>query len=119
MGHQAVSAASGLEALKRVSDAVDLVILDIMLPDIDGFAVYERLRRAGHGMPVIFLSARDATEDRVRGLTIGGDDYVVKPFAIEELLARIRMVLRRAGHGKRHPSGRSGRCRPPCPLSCT
>jgi two-component system, OmpR family, response regulator len=90
-GWEAVTANSGEEAL---------VVLDLMLPDIDGFGVLERLRRSGTMVPVVFLTARDAVADRVAGLTRGGDDYLVKPFAVEELMARLRTVLRRsAGPG--------------------
>ncbi|MGI8793910.1 MAG: response regulator transcription factor [Acidimicrobiales bacterium] len=73
----------------------DLIVLDVMLPDFDGFEVARRLANNGRRTPVVFLTARDATEDKVRGLTMGGDDYVTKPFSLEELLARIRAVLRR------------------------
>jgi two-component system OmpR family response regulator len=69
----------------------------VMLPDLDGFDVCKRLRTSGDRTPVLFLTARDATEDKVRGLTLGGDDYLVKPFSLEELVARITAVLRRAG----------------------
>src|SRR5207237_7332521 len=72
-----------------------LVVLDVGLPDEDGFAFVQRLVADGLKVPVIFLTARDATEDKVRGLTVGGDDYVTKPFSLEELVARIRVVLRR------------------------
>lgn len=75
----------------------DVIVLDVMLPDLDGFEVCERLRRRGSTTPVIFLSARDATEDRVRGLTNGGDDYLTKPFSVEELVARCRLRSRRFG----------------------
>ncbi len=75
----------------------DLIVLDVMLPDIDGFEVTKRLRSDGSRIPVLFLTARDATEDKVRGLTLGGDDYLVKPFSLEELVARINAVLRRSG----------------------
>jgi two-component system OmpR family response regulator len=71
------------------------VVLDVMLPDLDGFEVIRRLREGGVRLPVVFLTARDGTEDKVRGLTLGGDDYVTKPFSLEELTARIRAVLRR------------------------
>ena len=74
----------------------DLVLLDVMLPDMDGFDVIRRLRGEGARAPVLFLTARDATEDKVTGLTLGGDDYVTKPFSLEEVIARIRAVLRRA-----------------------
>ncbi len=73
----------------------DLIVLDIMLPDLDGLEVTRRLRSDGLRMPVLFLTARDATEDKVSGLTVGGDDYVTKPFSLEEVIARIRAVLRR------------------------
>jgi two-component system OmpR family response regulator len=73
----------------------DLVVLDIMLPDLDGFEVHRRLAADGYGVPVLFLTARDATEDKVRGLTMGGDDYVTKPFSLEELVARARAIIRR------------------------
>ena len=75
----------------------DLIVLDVMLPDLDGFDVCKRLRSGGDRTPVLFLTARDATEDKVRGLTLGGDDYLVKPFSLEELVARITAVLRRSG----------------------
>ena len=75
----------------------DLVILDVMMPGMDGFGVVRRLRGDGHRRPVLFLTARDATEDKVTGLTLGGDDYVTKPFSLEEVVARIRAVLRRIG----------------------
>ena len=75
----------------------DLIVLDVMLPDLDGFEVCKRLRTEGVRTPVLFLTARDGTDDKVRGLTLGGDDYLVKPFSLEELVARINAVLRRAG----------------------
>jgi two-component system OmpR family response regulator len=81
----------------------DVIVLDVMLPDLDGFEVCERLRRRGSTTPVIFLSARDTTEDRVRGLTNGGDDYLTKPFSVEELVARCRLRSRHIGTG---PEGR-------------
>jgi two-component system OmpR family response regulator len=90
--------ATGREAIDAVDEVrPDLIVLDIMLPDIDGFEVCNRLRANGRRTPVLFLTARDATEDKVRGLTLGGDDYLVKPFSLEELVARINAVLRRAG----------------------
>ena len=73
----------------------DLIVLDIMLPDLDGLEVTRRLRSDGLRMPVLFLTARDATEDKVGGLTVGGDDYVTKPFSLAEVVARVRAVLRR------------------------
>ena len=97
-GFDVASVPSGREALAAVGSAVpDLVVLDVMLPDHDGFEVCRRLRADGHHTPVLFLTARDGTEDKVRGLTLGGDDYLVKPFSLEELVARVHTVLRRAG----------------------
>ena len=75
----------------------DVVLLDVMLPDLDGFEIVRRLRLEGAKVPVLFLTARDATEDKVRGLTLGGDDYVTKPFSLEEVVARIQVILRRQG----------------------
>jgi two-component system, OmpR family, response regulator len=92
------TAGTGQEALNSVRTfSPDVVVLDVMLPDIEGFEVLQRMRRDGHNAPVLFLTARDATEDRVRGLTLGGDDYVTKPFSLEELVARLHALLRRAG----------------------
>src|ERR1700753_1004533 len=73
----------------------DLIVLDVLLPDIDGFEVCKRLRSVANDVPVIFLTARDATADTITGLTIGGDDYITKPFSVEALVARVRAVLRR------------------------
>jgi two-component system OmpR family response regulator len=96
-GFEVASARNGREALDMVdSFRPELIVLDIMLPDLDGFDVHRKLTERGGRVPVLFLTARDATEDKVRGLTIGGDDYVTKPFSLEELIARIRAVLRRA-----------------------
>jgi two-component system OmpR family response regulator len=75
----------------------DLVVLDVMLPDQDGFTVLRRLRAQGSHVPVVFLTARDAVQDRISGLTLGGDDYICKPFSLDEVIARIRAVLRRLG----------------------
>jgi two-component system copper resistance phosphate regulon response regulator CusR len=80
-----------------LTDAYDLVILDVMLPGIDGWAVLQGIRKSGKDMPVLFLTARDQVDDRVRGLESGADDYLVKPFAFSELLARVRTLLRRGG----------------------
>src|SRR5438093_6755929 len=105
-GFEAVAAGSGREALSLVeSFRPQLIVLDVMLPDLDGFEVQRKLVDRGRRLPVLFLTARDATEDKVRGLTIGGDDYVTKPFSLEELIARIRAVLRRA-HGTEPEAGR-------------
>jgi two-component system OmpR family response regulator len=98
LGFDVELATTGREAIDRVAAAKpDLIVLDVMLPDLDGFEVCRRLRADGVRTPVLFLTARDATEDKVRGLTIGGDDYVEKPFSLEELVARVHAVLRRAG----------------------
>ena len=97
VGFDVAVAASGREAVVALGDfRPELVVLDIMLPDMDGFDVLRRIRADGLRVPVVFLTAKDATEDKVTGLTVGGDDYVTKPFSLEELVARIRAVLRRA-----------------------
>ncbi|MFE9656877.1 response regulator transcription factor [Micromonospora sp. NPDC006431] len=75
----------------------DVVVLDVMLPDLDGFQVLRRLREETPSVPVLFLTARDAVEERIAGLTVGGDDYVTKPFSLEEVIARLRALLRRSG----------------------
>lgn len=92
-------AATGTEALSKapVGSGHDLIILDVMLPDMEGTEVCRRLRAGGVGIPVLFLTARDATEDKVQGLSLGADDYVTKPFSLDELVARIHAVLRRTG----------------------
>ncbi|KAB2384560.1 MULTISPECIES: response regulator transcription factor [Actinomadura] len=96
-GFATVTAASGEDALRAAAaERPDLVLLDVMLPDLDGFEVCRRLRAGGDQVPVIFLTARDTPSDTVTGLTLGGDDYVTKPFSIEALIARVRAVLRRA-----------------------
>ncbi|HET6793808.1 MAG TPA: response regulator transcription factor [Acidimicrobiales bacterium] len=100
-GFEVSEAATGRAALKAVSEwRPDLVVLDIMLPDLDGVEVTRRLRSDGIRVPVVFLTAKDATEDKVSGLTVGGDDYLTKPFSLEELVARIRAVLRRTNPGE-------------------
>ena len=97
MGYEVATAATGNAALESASKSPpDLVVLDVMLPDIDGFEVCRRLRSAGNDVPVIFLTARDTSSDTVTGLALGGDDYVTKPFSVEALVARVRAVLRRA-----------------------
>jgi two-component system OmpR family response regulator len=88
---------SGHRALVAVEEfEPDLVVLDVMLPDLDGFDVAKRLRATGHRVPVLFLTARDAVEDRISGLSAGADDYVTKPFSLEEVVLRIRAILRRS-----------------------
>jgi two-component system, OmpR family, response regulator len=100
LGFEVTTAQTGLEALRMARDRpFDLVVLDVMLPDADGFEVVRRLRRDGCRVPVIFLTARDTQADKVTGLTLGGDDYMTKPFGLEELAARIRTVLRRTRPG--------------------
>ena len=97
-GFDVASALNGREALKAVRDfRPDLLVLDVMMPDLDGFGLLRRLRSDGSRLPVLFLTARDGTEDKVTGLTLGGDDYVTKPFSLEEVHARIRAILRRNG----------------------
>jgi two-component system OmpR family response regulator len=99
-GFDVHAAASGQEAMQMV-EAVrpDLVVLDVMMPDVDGFAVLRRLRAARDMTPVLFLTAREGTDDLVHGLTLGADDYVKKPFSLEEVVARVRTILRRGGAG--------------------
>jgi two-component system OmpR family response regulator len=97
-GFQVESASTGADAIAAVAARPpQLLVLDVMLPDFDGFEVARRLASARAEVPIIFLTARDSTEDVVHGLTVGGDDYVTKPFSLEELIARIRTILRRSG----------------------
>ena len=97
-GFDVQTAATGRDALAAVADfKPHLMVLDVMLPDMEGFDVAARLGAQRAGVPIIFLTARDATEDKVRGLSGGGDDYMTKPFSLEELVARIRTILRRTG----------------------
>ncbi len=104
-GYQVIAVGHGEEGLVRAGrDLPDLIILDIMLPDTDGFDIFRRLKAAGGPVaeiPVIMLTARGAEIDRVRGLELGADDYVTKPFSLMELLARVAAVLRRSGRGRR------------------
>ena len=96
LGFEVSTAENGRETLRLARNSnFDLVVLDVMLPDTDGFEVVRKLRQDGCQVPVIFLTARDTQADKVAGLTIGGDDYITKPFGLEELAARIRTVLRR------------------------
>ncbi|SQC37566.1 Probable transcriptional regulatory protein TcrX [Rothia kristinae] len=95
-GFEVVTASNGREALdKATAETPDLAVLDVMLPDMDGFTVTRRIRATGLVFPILFLTAKDDTEDKVTGLTVGGDDYVTKPFSLDEVVARIRAVLRR------------------------
>jgi len=95
-GFDVHAAPDGNSALRLASEhEIDLAVLDVMLPDMDGFTVTRRLREQGRTLPIVFLTARDSLDDKVKGLTVGGDDYVTKPFSLEEVVARIRAVLRR------------------------
>ena len=97
-GYRIRTFTDGMKAYDAISKSPpDLVVLDVMMPDLDGFEVCRRLRSEGNKVPVLFLTARDTVEDKVRGLTLGGDDYLVKPFSLEELVARVQALLRRAG----------------------
>src|SRR5690625_448879 len=95
-GFEVTAAANGNEAIRQaMADEPDLIVLDVMLPDMDGFTITRRLRDQGRHTPVLFLTARDDVQDKLTGLTVGGDDYVTKPFSLEEVVARIRAILRR------------------------
>ena len=95
-GFEVEVAATGAEAIVAAErNHPDLCVLDVMLPDMDGFSVTRRLRESGRPLPIVFVTARDSVDDKVKGLTVGGDDYVTKPFSLEEVVARIRAVLRR------------------------
>ncbi|MFG2066623.1 response regulator transcription factor [Micromonospora tulbaghiae] len=97
-GWQVATAGNGMAAISTARQfRPDAVVLDVMLPDLDGFQVLRRLREESPSVPVLFLTARDAVEERVAGLTVGGDDYVTKPFSLEEVIARLRALLRRSG----------------------
>ncbi|GAA4528774.1 MULTISPECIES: response regulator transcription factor [Nonomuraea] len=104
-GFTVTTASSGWRAMDAVArERPDIVVLDVMLPDLDGFAVARRLRERGESPMVLFLTAKDAVSDRIAGLTAGGDDYVTKPFSLEEVVLRVRAILRRA----RPPEDRAG-----------
>ncbi|MDA4893214.1 response regulator transcription factor [Streptomyces sp. MS2A] len=97
-GWEVRTAGSGLEALQVAREfGPDALVLDVMMPDLDGMGVLKRLRESGNMVPVLFLTAKDAVTDRIAGLTAGGDDYVTKPFSLEEVVARLRAVIRRSG----------------------
>ncbi|MGA9856309.1 MAG: response regulator transcription factor [Solirubrobacteraceae bacterium] len=97
-GFQVAAAYTGNQALSAVREKrPDAIVLDVMLPDMDGFEIARRLAEQRAGIPILFLSARGDTSDKVRGLTTGGDDYVTKPFSLEELIARVHNLIRRAG----------------------
>ena len=100
-GFEVAQADNGMDALARVRDwSPNVLVLDVMLPDIDGFEVARRLSAQRSDVPILFLTARDATTDKVWGLTAGGGDYVTKPFSLEELVARLRNIVRRTGAGE-------------------
>ena len=107
VGFDVRTAPGGQEALTLVRDwRPDVLVLDVMMPGVDGFEVTRRLRAEGRAVPVLFLTAKDSVEDKVTGLTIGGDDYVTKPFSLEEVVARVRALLRRAGQQELVDDGR-------------
>ena len=104
LGFEVTAAGTGTDALRLARDRpFDLLILDVMLPGPDGFEIVRRLRRDGNRVPVIFLTAKDSQDDKVTGLTLGGDDYMTKPFGLEELAARVRTVLRRTRPAQAEP----------------
>jgi two-component system OmpR family response regulator len=104
-GFEVATAAEGHQALRVAREfRPDLMVLDVMMPGIDGFEVVRRLTAEGNRCPVLFLTARDAVHDKITGLTVGGDDYVTKPFSLDEVVARIRAVLRRATAGPTGPA---------------
>src|SRR5246127_3083420 len=103
-GFEVHTASSGPAALDRAREVrPDVVILDVMMPGMDGFGVLRRLRADGIDAPALFLTARDTLQDKITGLTLGGDDYVTKPFSLEEVVARLRVILRRTGRGIEQP----------------
>ncbi|HEX2028644.1 MAG TPA: response regulator transcription factor [Nitriliruptorales bacterium] len=100
-GFRVQLAANGLDGLQAVQrDSLDAIVLDVAMPGVDGVQLTRRLRQEGRGIPILMLTARDAVSDRVLGLDAGADDYLVKPFALEELLARLRVMLRRVDGGR-------------------
>ncbi len=97
-GHQVLTSPNGTDAINKIIDQQpDIILLDVMLPDVSGFGVTKKIRSLGIETPILFLTARDDTEDKVTGLTVGGDDYVTKPFSLDEIMARISAILRRTG----------------------
>jgi two-component system, OmpR family, response regulator MprA len=100
-GYEVGTAANGADAIDSVARSpVDLIVLDVLMPMVDGFEACRRLRERGDGTPILVLTARDTIDDRVAGLEVGADDYLVKPFALRELLARVRALLRRCQPGR-------------------
>lgn len=109
-GFEVAGAASGTEGLDRAKTfRPDAMIIDVMMPGMDGFGLLRRLRADGIDAPVLFLTARDDVDDKITGLTLGADDYVTKPFSLEEVVARLRVILRRAGRAA--PETKSSRLR--------
>ena len=103
-GFEVYTASNGPAALDKAREVrPDAVILDVMMPGMDGFGVLRRLRADGIDSPALFLTARDSLQDKIAGLTLGGDDYVTKPFSLEEVVARLRVILRRSGKGTEEP----------------
>ena len=101
-GHSVIQLSDGLDGLNEaLSSAFDLVVLDVMLPGLDGFEICRRMREAGAPWPVLFLTARTETEDRIRGFITGGDDYLTKPFSVNEFVLRVAAILRRSGTAAR------------------
>lgn len=104
-GHRVLTAANGADGLERaLAEQPDLILLDVMMPRLDGFALAQELRRLGRATPILMLTAKGQVDDRVRGLDAGADDYLVKPFSGDELLARVRALLRRFQRGAATPS---------------
>ncbi len=96
IGYHVDVASNGAEALFKATTAnYSLVVLDLMMPDVDGFQVIDRLRKSGRDLPVLFLTARNETQDKIKGLSLGADDYITKPFSLEELAERVKAILRR------------------------
>jgi two-component system OmpR family response regulator len=107
-GFEVYTASNGSAALDKAREVKpDAVILDVMMPGMDGFGVLRRLRADGIDAPALFLTARDSLQDKIAGLTLGGDDYVTKPFSLEEVVARLRVILRRSGRGAVEEKGSS------------
>ena len=97
-GHQVLTSPNGTDAINKIAEhQPDIILLDVMLPDVSGFGVTKKIRSMGIETPILFLTARDDTEDKITGLTVGGDDYVTKPFSLDEIMARISAIMRRTG----------------------
>ena len=108
-GFQVRAVANGAQTISAVlEEEPDLIVLDVMLPDMNGFSVTKRLRGAGYTAPILFLTAKDDTEDKIAGLNAGGDDYVTKPFSLDEIVARIKAILRRTMHDDEEAIIRAG-----------